>query len=231
MCHNLSIHSSNKVALLYGLSSQVGKYCVELLLNNPAYKKVKVIAAAKPDVHGEKLEYIPLKDSNLKELNERISCDDLFICPDSFLNHSKGSESFVKINFLLPSQLAIQARKLGASQIILLSSIMALGDSYVLPLKIRADLEDTVKKLNFKSTYIFKTSVVLPKPTSEGLGANLANAIAKKIDAISNGFVSKLRPIEALDVASAMVNVPQQLTEGLHVIKNDQINSYVNIKS
>ncbi|RMF29876.1 MAG: hypothetical protein D6765_03880, partial [Bacteroidetes bacterium] len=105
----------------------------------------------------------------------------------------------------------------GVNQLLLVSSVGADPDSLFFYSRVKGELEEAVKKLDFWAVHIFQPSVLLGQRNENRWGEELAGKIGKVLDRLSGGLLTRYRPIEADYVAKAMVHAAQGLEPGVHV--------------
>jgi uncharacterized protein YbjT (DUF2867 family) len=97
---------------------------------------------------------------------------------------------------------------------ILVSAVGADSKSRNFYLNLKGEVEDIVKKAGIESTYIMRPSMLLGKRNEFRFGERIATPLIKKITLL---LPSKYKPIEARDVANAMLAAAKEHEKGCFV--------------
>jgi len=207
----------DKTALLFGASGLVGGYCLQFLLASPVYKKVKIFVRKELDFDNEKLEQHVIDFDNIEDYKDLIKGDDVFCCLGTTIKKAGDKEAFRKIDYTYSFQIAKISKEQRANQLLLVSSVGADEDSIFFYSRIKGELENAIKKMNFWATHIFQPSVLLGKRNENRWGEQLAGRLAKGFDFLTGGLLTKYSPVEAELVAKAMVIAAQGFDNGLQI--------------
>lgn len=213
----MEIIKGKKTALLLGATGLVGGYCLKELLQNDAYDKVCVFTRRRlKQSHDKLIEHVVDFDSP-DSYRDLLKGHDLFCCLGTTMAKAGSREAFYRVDYTYSYQAAKMAMQNGVNQYLLVSSVGAHPDSLFFYSRVKGELEQAVKQLQFWATHIFQPSVLLGERNENRWGEQLAGRIAKGIDAVTGGLLTKYRPIEAEIVAKAMVNAAQGIHPGVHV--------------
>ena len=147
---------------------------------------------------------------------EKIKGNDVFICLGT-TRAKAGRAGFIKVDFDYSFQAAKYAVMNGANQLILVSSVGADTESFLLYSKTKGQLEEAVKRLPFWATHILQPSILLGNRQENRVGERIASTISSAINRIADGVLGIYTPIEAETVAKAMVQLAQGIEGGVHV--------------
>ena len=220
----MEISKDKKVALLFGIDTQIGEYCLNFLSAHDAYEKVIVFVNKPRFFETSKVEGRVFNFEKLEEYSALIQGNDLFYCTSSFLQKNTYSvltgTSTIK-NILPIAKIAANNK---VNQLILLSSQGADSEAILPTSKLKGEIEDLVKELPFWAIHIFKPSMLIGAlDEDQRWGEQLANWLGDMLDQITGGFVSKYKPIEADAVAKAMIHSAQLFSGGVHVYNIDYL--------
>ena len=217
----MEIIKHQKIALLFGVETSVGKKCLELLLQSESYQLVKVFTTDQSDVKPrEGLEVFTVTLHKPSSFIDHLIGNDLFYCTNSFLSKRTYSDQASSATLANALPIAKHASINGISQFVLLSTQSADPEAVWEVNRLRGHLEQQVTKLGFWATHIFKPSFIIDEKPATNWGENIAEKIGEGLDYIFDGIVSDYRPIEAEVVAKAMVSAAQHLKNGVHIVAN-----------
>ena len=219
----MEINASKKTAILFGATGLVGGKVLQQLLEHGAYSKVICFSRRPLDIVHHKLEQYIIDFEKMKDYEELMICDDLYLCMGTTMAKAKSKKVFMKVDVLFPYHAALMARKRGANQVLLISSVGANPDSLFFYLRMKGEIEKAILKLNFWATHIFRPSLLLGERIENRFGENLAGKLGKGLNFISGGFLDKIKPVEADVVAMAMIQSAQNLTSGSFIYPSDML--------
>ncbi len=207
----------DKTALLFGASGLVGGHCLSELLASPVYKKVKIFVRKKLDVTHEKLEQHVIDFEQPEKYRNLLKGDDIYCCIGTTIKKAGSKAQFKKVDYTYNLQIAAMAAEQGVNQYLLVSSVGADPDSVFFYTRIKGELEEKVKQMDFWAIHIFQPSVLLGERNENRWGEHLAGKIAKGFDTLTGGLLAKYSPVEAEVVAKAMVAAAQGFKSGVHI--------------
>ena len=213
-----------RTALVVGGSGLVGRFCLQALLEDPAYESVISLArrelsvAAHPRLTQKVLPLEMLASLALPPL------DDVFCALGTTLRTAGSQEAFRHVDYELPLAVADQALKFGARQFMLVSSIGADAKSRNFYLRTKGEVEDGLRRLPFKALHIFRPSFLMGKREESRLGESIAIPFAKVLQFLLIGGLRRYRPISAQTVGRGMVAAAKANRQGTFIWQFDEIN-------
>jgi len=213
-----------RTALVVGGSGLVGRFCLQALLDDPAYGSVISLArrqlpvAAHPRLTQKVLPFEMLASLDLPPL------DDVFCALGTTIRTAGSQEAFRHVDCELPLAVADHALKFSASQFILVSSIGADAKSKNFYLRTKGELENALRRLPFKTLHIFRPSFLMGKREESRLGESMAIPLAKVLQFVLIRGLRRYRAISAQTVGRAMVAAAKAEKEGPFIWQFDEIN-------
>ncbi len=194
-----------KSALILGASGAVGSHCLNLLLDSPRYEKVTALVRTPLDVSHPKLVQHPVDFDQLRKYEQVVRAQDIFCCLGSTTKKSGNQAAYYKVDFTYPYETAKIALRNGAERYALVSSVGASVSSRFFYLRLKGEIERALTLLPFKALHIFRPSLILAERKEFRLNETTAVAAAKALSFMFVGPMAKYRPLEAEDIARAMV--------------------------
>ncbi|HJW28602.1 MAG TPA: hypothetical protein VJ508_05050, partial [Saprospiraceae bacterium] len=109
------------------------------------------------------------------------------------------------------------------NQLIFVSSIGADSRSLIFYLKVKGELEDDVRRLPFWGIHIMRPSLLLGQRDENRTLERLAGKFSRGLQQFSGSILGDIAPIDADDVARAMVQAAQILKQGTHIHHGSEI--------
>jgi uncharacterized protein YbjT (DUF2867 family) len=214
---------ASRTALLLGGSGLVGGFCLQILLNDPAYGSVISVARRKLQVapHPKLLEKV-LPFEKLASL-ELPPLDDVFCALGTTIGKAGSQEAFRQIDYQFPLAAADHALKFGAKTFVLISSVGADPKSKNFYLRTKGELEETLRKLPFTGMHILRPSLLLGKRTESRPGESIAIGAARVLQFLCVGPLRKYHPVSAMTVAEAMVGAARTDRQGTAIYEYNYI--------
>ena len=208
-------------AAVIGATGLVGRHLVSTLIADPTYTKVVVLARRGLAVSHDKLE-ARLVDFDELDKHE-LDVDDAFSALGTTIKQAGSKAAFRKVDFDFNLAFARAARR-SADQLLLVSALGASDKSRIFYNRVKGELEEAVRALGFGGTHVFRPSFLAgdrdEKRVGERAGIFAARVLATVLPI---GPVRRARPIEASDVAGAMVSVAKRDERGFFVHESERI--------
>ena len=207
---------SERIATLIGATGLIGGELLSLLLDDDYFEKVRILIRRPFTMNHPKLERKLVDfgdaDSLLVDLDES---DAVFCAVGTTMKKVKGNkEAYRRIDYDIPVNIARFCKIMNCKNYILVSAVGADSRSRNFYLKLKGEVEDIVTKVGIESTYIMRPSILLGKRNEFRFGERVTIPLMKKIAFL---LPSKYKPIEARDVAKAMLAAAKKHEKGLFV--------------
>lgn len=212
----MTIIKDKKTAIIFGASGLVGGYCLQALLQQEVYTEVRSFGRRKLSIAHEKLTQYVIDFNEMEASEQEIKGNDVFICLGT-TRAKAGKDGFIKVDFEYSFNAAKYAAMNGANQLLLVSSVGADTNSFLLYPKTKGQLEEAVKRLPFWATHILQPSLLLGNREEVRIGEKMAIGISSLFNRFSDGLLGIYTPIEAETVAKAMVQLAQGIEGGVHI--------------
>jgi uncharacterized protein YbjT (DUF2867 family) len=213
---------SARIAVIAGASGLVGGQCLQLLLQSPDYDQVIAFVRRPLENSDAKLRQVIVDFSCLPPLPE-FGGADVFSALGTTMKVAGSRDAFRKVDFDAALAFATAAAQGGARQFTVVSSIGADVHSHAFYLKVKGELEEALKLLPFGSLHIFRPSFLAGDRPDARAAERVGIAVAKTLDFAFVGKFKKYSPVEASELAAAMLNAAHLVKAGTHIYEYEQI--------
>jgi uncharacterized protein YbjT (DUF2867 family) len=212
-----------KSALLIGASGLVGGHCLRFLLEDPSYANVLILVRKPlPEKH-DKLTQLVFDFNELEAIGKCPRVDDVYCCLGTTIKKAGTQEAFRKVDFDYPVRIAALTQHCGANQFLLISSLGADSHSRIFYNRVKGEVEEAIRKISFTAFHVFRPSLLLGERKEPRTGEKAGAFIMSGLKYAMGGPLKKYRPIQARDVANAMVRVAQMNLTGVNIFESQRI--------
>ena len=192
-------------ALVLGASGATGKEIVKLLLKSSDFIKVSLFVRRPFDIKHNKLTIHQIDFSRLYDYKALIKGDVLFSSLGTTRKDAGSKSRQYLVDFTYQYDFAKIASENRVNQYFLVSSLGANKKSFFFYPKIKGDLEEAVKLLNFQKIHIFQPpSLIRPLHMTR-----FSEKISLKFLSFVNkfGLLISFRPLSVYDLALKMTSM------------------------
>jgi uncharacterized protein YbjT (DUF2867 family) len=211
-------------ALILGASGLVGNELLELLLDDSRFDKIDLLSRRELDLRDVKVTNHVVDFYNLNKLPIHHTVDVLFIAFGTTLKKAGSQAKQFEIDVDIPTNVMNMAKERGVEKCVLVSALGVSKKSPFFYSRMKAQLDENAKNMQFRQLIILKPSVLEGFRPEQRRGENVSvyvgNILAK------TGLIDSYRPVKAEDVAKAMIQTSIELAEGLHVISSLEIHQF-----
>lgn len=208
-------------ALILGASGLVGNELLELLLEDQRFEKIDLLSRRELDLRDLKVTNHVVDFYNINELPIHHHIDVLFIAFGTTLKKAGSQAKQFEIDVDIPTNVMKLAKEIDIQNCVLVSALGVSKKSPFFYSRMKAQLDENAKNMNFRQLIILKPSVLEgfrpEQRTGENVSVYVGNLLAK------TGLIDSYKPVKAQDVAKAMIQSAIELSVGLHVISSLEI--------
>jgi uncharacterized protein YbjT (DUF2867 family) len=210
-----------KTAAVIGATGLVGKELVRLLLADNRFAKVIVFARRSLMVKHVKLEEHLIDFNNTQNWTQLVKADVLFSTLGTTLKQAGGKEAQYKVDYTYQFEFAKAAALNQVPVYVLVSSSGANPRSRIFYSRMKGELEDAVRKLNFSSTSLIRPGLLAGQRQEERMGEKIGYRLLNTFNAL--GILKRYRPIQGEIVARAMINAATEAKRGVHIYELEEV--------
>jgi len=208
-----------RIALLAGATGLVGRELVPLLLDDGDIEEVVVLSRRPLATPHPKLQQGIVAFDQLKNF-VLPPVDDFYCCLGTTIRDAGSREAFREVDLVYPVTIARMALAAGATRCFVVSAMGAGRTSRVFYNRIKGELEEELMRLELRTVYAFRPSLLAGQRTEVRVGERVALAFALPLSFL---LPPRIRPIAAADVARAMHACGRRSATGRFVIPSDEI--------
>lgn len=212
-----------KTALIAGATGLIGNELLHKLLETSEYKQVNALVRNPLKMNHPKLKEVIVDFDHLNEYKQYFAVNDVFVCLGTTIKKAKTQEAMYKVDVDYPVEIGRIAKEAGAKHYLVVSSMNADRNAKLFYPRMKGELEEKVRHLNFEHLSIFRPSLLLGNRGDFRLGEEMAAVLFKGLKFIFTGPLQKYRAIEGKTVAKAMYKVAQEKEQGKVVYALEEI--------
>jgi len=218
-----------KSVILIGATGLVGKQCLEFLLEEKWVGLVTVFSRRNPGIDHKKLVTEIVDFEEIEKYSKRIQGDVLISAFGTTIQKAGyDKDVFYKWDAQYPLNVAGLARENGCRHFVFVSALGASEKSPVFYSKVKGKIERLARETGFDKLDIFRPSMLLGDREEFRLLEKIASIFAKILKPLFIGPFKKSSPVEARDVAWAMVKAAEKDEPGERI---HYYNHIMNVKN
>jgi Predicted nucleoside-diphosphate-sugar epimerases len=202
--------------LLLGATGLVGRELLSLLLDDTDVSRVVVLARRASGARHAKLEERVVDLDRMDEHQDAFGVDQIFCALGTTIKVAGSQERFRVVDHDYPLAAARLGKAQGATHYLLVSAMGANAHSRIFYNRVKGEVENDVIALQYQATTIARPSLLLGNRDEVRTGERIAAKLAWLTP-------SKYKPIEASDVANAMVRLSKEHQRGVKVVESREL--------
>lgn len=215
--------------LLLGATGLIGKHCLEFLLVSARVRQVIAPTRRTLPNKNKRLRNVLIDFDRLDEYPELFDVDVILCCLGTTMKQAGSRENFRKVDYQYCRDAAELGRSHRAKAFLLVSAIGASVSSPFYYSRIKGELEQHLRSLEYDYLSIYRPSMLLGQRDEFRLAETLYAKMAPVVDLFMQGPLKHYHAIEARTVAKAMVNEVLTLGVSVPVGPKVSVHSYENI--
>lgn len=215
-----------KKATLIGATGLIGGHLLNLLIDDETFESIKIIVRRPIQITHPKIKIEIIDFDDQTQFSNAVKDSEIIFCAIGTTQKKvKGDlKAYRKVDFDIPIHTAQYGLQEGMQQFLLVSSIGANSKKGNFYLKLKGEVEDALIAQNIPSLSIFRPSLLLGKRNEKRTVENIGQFFGKFLKVISP---KKYKPIEAKNVAKAMVESAKLNQKGKHIFEYEEMKNLI----
>ena len=209
-----------KTCLVAGASGLIGSALVKLLLETPEYSQVHILVRNPLELVHPNLIQHPIDYTHLGPASLDFEVNDAFCALGTTIGKAGSKSAFYSVDHDYVIAFANKALSLGSTGCFVVSSMGALASSTIFYNKVKGEMEEDLKKLDFPKLGIFRPSLLLGPRQEKRIGEKFAGWMMNAFDFM---IPLKYKAIHVDKVAKKMVEVALKEENGIRIFESDQL--------
>jgi len=218
--------NQTKIALVIGATGATGKPLVSQLLADPEFSEVHIFVRNKIEISNPALKVHIVDFENMEQWKNLIKGDVSFSCMGTTLKQAGSQAAQKKIDFDYQNNFAKYSKENGVSHFILVSAYGASAKSSIFYSRIKGELEDSIKNLQFNQCSIFQPGMLDRQNTDRKMevwGVKILNFITNL------GIFKSQKPLPTALLAKAMIEAAKSNLAGFRLYALSEIFNLANM--
>lgn len=215
--------------MLLGATGLTGGWVLQGLLTREDVSQVVALVRNKLPTRSDKLVQHEVDFAELEDHADLFDVDTIICCLGTTIKKVGSQDQFRKVDLGYPLKAGELGRAHGVRAYILMSAIGASSSSTIFYSRVKGELEDALKDLDYPYLSIYHPSLLLGDRKEHRTAEALGIKAVPLINRLLIGPLDKYRGINASTVASAMVNEACSLTTEPFVEHGVQTREYDDI--
>ena len=214
-----------QVAVVLGATGMIGNLLTQQLLKAPGFSKVRVLVRHPLAYVHPRLEVKLTDFDDPNDIQSKLGTGDcIFSCIGTTQKAVHNDEAlYWKIDHDIPVHTATLGKAAGFHTFLLVSSVGANATTTNFYLQLKGIVEKDILAANYRSTHIFRPSLLLGKREEKRFGEGVFQTIMRPFSPVMVGSLQKYKPIDAEDIARAMIAAANQQEPGNHIYEYKEI--------
>lgn len=214
-----------RTALVAGATGAVGRSLLPMLLSEPRYLRVVVVARRPPDFTPEtnKLDWRVVDFDDLEASLAGLRFDDVYCTLGTTMKRAGSKEAFRKVDFDYVCAVGRHGRAAGATRFLLNSSVGADPRAASFYLRTKGEVEDAICRMGFDSVALVRPSLLLAERDERRWGEEAAARVLPALGGLMRGKLERYRAVSTEVVAAAMLGAAFEPARGRNSYEYERI--------
>ncbi len=210
-------------AIILGSSGLIGSHLVELISQNDQFSEVLLLVRHPVEINNPKTKQLIINFDELSKYAAEIQGDIIFSCIGTTKNKTPDAAIYKKVDMAYPLEMAKIGLLNGIPQFHIVTSLGANPKSSNSYLKLKGELEEELKKLNYPGLHIYQPSFLYGNRKEKRMSDKIMKPLSRLIDPLLVGSLKKYRSTKAEKVARAMISQSLKNLKGTFTYPSTQI--------
>ena len=206
-----------RTALIAGSTGLIGSLLLPKLLASLEYERVVAVTRRPLSISHPKLANPTSDFEHLGQLGQQLAVDDVYCCLGTTTAKAGGQAGLERVDYHMVLDLARAARAAGASQFLVVSAVGASLRGPAFYSRVKGRMERSVAEAGYATVHILRPSLLLGARQESRLVEDVAQKLSPLLSPLLRGRLSQYQPVQAREVAEAMLALALRPASGVHV--------------
>ena len=208
-------------AVIIGATGLVGSHLLDEILKDERFTGVAVLTRRNTGVSHPKLKEHLINFDDPASWADLVRGDFLYLCLGTIRARAGGKKAQYKVDHTYQYRVAEAAAANNIKDLVLVSSAGANAGSRMFYLRMKGELEEDLKQLDFSRRVFIRPGSLAGPRQEKRIMEHIGIAGLRLLNHI--GIMQKMRPIHAQTVARAMINASFNTPDGTHVYELEEV--------
>jgi uncharacterized protein YbjT (DUF2867 family) len=206
-----------KTVVIVGATGLTGNALLNELIQAPEVSEIRIFVRRNIDGLPEKVKQFVTNFQDLSVIKEHIIGDVIYCCVGTTRKKTPDLTDYRNIDFGINTGMAILAKKNGIPTVHLISAIGASTKSRIFYSKLKGEIEEAMKKLQFTNCYIYQPGILI----GSRIESRPFEFIGQKLMLFFEGLrllpKNEYHSIQVEIIAKSMIKTLGKEVEGVHM--------------
>ena len=215
-----------KSVVIIGATGLTGNALLQELLCTPEVTEIRIFVRKTIAELPEKVTQIITDFSDFSLLKDQVIGDVIYCCVGTTRKKTPDLNDYRNIDFGINIGIAKLAKENGIPTVHLISAIGASTSSRIFYSKLKGEIEEAMKELNFDNCYIYQPSILIGLRSESRPLEFLAQKLMLLFEGLRLLSKNEYHSIRVETIAKSMLNTLGKEVEGVHIQRyQEMINS------
>jgi len=210
-----------KHAIIIGATGLVGSHLLQQMLDDDRFGSVAIFVRRTTGISHPKIKENIIDFEKPDEWRHLVRGDVIFLALGTTLRKAGSKQAQYLVDHTFQYQFASMAALNGVPELVLVSSAGASLKSRFFYMRMKAELERDIERLNFEKKVFIRPGALTGLRQEKRAGERFGVAVLRMVNGL--GLFKKYRPIHAGVVARAMVNATFAENKGAEIHELDAV--------
>lgn len=207
----------SRTATVAGATGLVGSALLQQLAARPDHARINVLGRTPPGHESGTISFVHTDFGDLDAVAGALAVDAVYCCLGTTQRKAGSEAAFERVDYHMVVDLARAAKAAGARKFLVVSAAGASARSPAFYSRVKARMEQAVRDIGFEAVHIVRPSLLLGDRAESRPAERLFQWLAPLYSPFLRGPLRRYRPVEASDVAAAMIRLADSPATGAHV--------------
>jgi uncharacterized protein YbjT (DUF2867 family) len=207
----------DKKVVVIGATGLVGNALIQELMSAQEVSQIRIFVRKTITGLPEKVNQIVTDFSDLSLLKEQLIGDVIYCCVGTTRKKTPDLNDYRNIDFGINIGMAKLAKENGIPTVHLISAIGASTSSRIFYSKLKGEIEEAMKELQFKHCYIYQPSMLIGSRTESRPFEFIGQKLMLFFEGLRLLSKNEYHSIRAETIAQSMIKTLGKEVEGVHI--------------